>query len=425
MKNLALSVLSLLLAPIVCAQLPLPTATPAEQKIAWAEAAIKARPDHSQPYNDLAVAYVRRARETGDGSYYDRAESALQKSFQMTPDNLEGQKARLMILLGRGESARALDLARALNRKTPDDVLLYGFVADAAIELGDYGEAEQAAQWMLDIRPGNVPGLLRGAALRRLYGDTDGAMDFFSQAYQQMPPTQAEDMAWTLTRMADLQLSVGHIDAAENLLHSALQKFPGYYLALETLARVQTARQQPSEAVELLRQRNQNFPSAASRYALAGALERAGQAAEANAAYTEFERSARGAVPSGDNANRELIFYYLGHGHNPAEALRIARIEIANRHDLSTLDAYAWALYANGQYSEAEEQVRSALSVGVREATIFYHAGVIAAKLNDNSRAARYLKESLVLNPSSETSGAAREALEKLAPASATARAAK
>ena len=70
----------------------------------------------------------------------------------------------------------------------------------------------QAVQWMLDLRPGNVPALLRGAALRRLYGDTEGAMDFFSQAYQQMPPTQAEDMAWTLTQMADLQLSVGHID---------------------------------------------------------------------------------------------------------------------------------------------------------------------------------------------------------------------
>ena len=156
MKTFGLAVLSLLVAPIVCAQVPLNTATPAQQKIAWAEAAIKAHPDHSQPYNDLAVAYVRRARETADPGYYDQAETALQKSFQITPDNLEGQKARLMILLGRGEFARALGLAKALNKKTPDDVLLYGFIADAAIELGDYGDAEEAAQWMLDMRPGNV-----------------------------------------------------------------------------------------------------------------------------------------------------------------------------------------------------------------------------------------------------------------------------
>src|SRR4029077_2792709 len=98
---------------------------PAQQKISWAEAAIKAHPDHSQPYNDLAVAYVQRVRETSDSSYYVQAETILQKSFQIAPANLEGQKAAVMILLGRREFGKALGLAKALNKKTPDDVLLY------------------------------------------------------------------------------------------------------------------------------------------------------------------------------------------------------------------------------------------------------------------------------------------------------------
>ncbi|MGA8104658.1 MAG: tetratricopeptide repeat protein, partial [Candidatus Acidiferrales bacterium] len=222
MKTFGLVVLWFLVVPIVFAQGLLNTATPAQQKIAWAEAAIKAHPDHSQPYNDLAVAYVQRVRETADPSYYVQAETLVQKSFQITPDSREGQKARLMILLGRGEFTQALGLAKELNKKTPDDVLVYGFIGDAAIGLGDYSEAEEAAQWMLDMRPGNVPGLLRGATLRRLYGDTHGATDFFSQAYQQMAPTQTEELAWTLTQMADLQLSTGDMDGAEKLLHSAL-----------------------------------------------------------------------------------------------------------------------------------------------------------------------------------------------------------
>src|ERR1700683_4731568 len=120
MKTFGLAILTLLAAPIVLAQARLNTVTPAEQKIAWAEAAIKAHPDHSQPYNDLAVAYVQRVRETADPSYYLQAETSLQKSFQITPDNLEGQKARLMILLGRGEFGQALGLAKALNKGTPD-----------------------------------------------------------------------------------------------------------------------------------------------------------------------------------------------------------------------------------------------------------------------------------------------------------------
>jgi tetratricopeptide (TPR) repeat protein len=425
MKTFGLAVLALLAAPIVFAQAPLNTVTPAEQKIAWAEAAMKTHPDHSQPYNDLAVAYVQRVRETADPSYYVPAETSVQKSFQIAPDNLEGQKARLMILLGRGEFGQALGLAKALNKGTPDDVLVYGFIADAAIGLGDYGVAEDAVQWMLDMRPGNIPGLLRGAALRRLYGDMRGASDFYSQAYQQMAPTQTEELAWTLTQMADLQLSTGELDGAEKLLHSALQEFPGYYAALEGLARVQTARQHYSEAADLLRQRNLRFPTAASRYALAQALERADEATEAGLAYTDFVTTARPLMGASDNANGELISYYLGSGHDSAEALRIAQIEIARRHDVNTLDAYAWALSGNGRYQDAQKQIALALAVGVREAKIFYHAGTIAANLHDRALATRYLNESVQLDPSSESAEAARKALQELVPKSAPSRGAK
>jgi tetratricopeptide (TPR) repeat protein len=422
MKTFGLAVLSLFVIPMACAQLLPNTASPAQQKIVWAEAAIKTHPDRSQPYNDLAVAYAQRVRETADPSYYVQAETLLRKSFEITPDNLEGQKARLMILLGRGEFGQALGLAKALNKKTPDDVLLYGFIADAAIGLGDYADAEQATQWMLDMRPGNVPGLLRGAALRRLYGDAPGAVDFFSQAYQQMAPTQTEELAWTLTEMADLRLSSGDIDGAENLLHSALGRFPGYYAAMEGLARVRTAQRHDSEAVDLLRQRNQNLATAASRYALAQALERAGQTTEARLAYTDFATTARPLVTASENANHDLISYYLDREHHPAEALRIAQLEITKRHDVHTLDAYGWALYANGRYQEAQKQIAAAIAVGVREPRILYHAGVIAAKLHDDASAARYLNQSVELNPWSESAAAAREALQKLVPQSATAR---
>jgi tetratricopeptide (TPR) repeat protein len=425
MKILGFAVLSLLVAPIVYAQVPRDISTPAQHKISWAEAAIKAHPDRSQPYNDLAVACVQRVRETADPSYYAQAETALQKSFQITPDNLEGQKARITILLGRGDFVQAFVLAKALNKKTPDDVLLYGFIADAAIALGEYRDAEEAAQWMLDIRPGNVPGLLRGAALRRLYGDKQGATDFFSEAYQQMAPTQTEELAWTLTEMADLQLSMGDVDGADKLLHSAMQRFPGYYAALEVSGQVQTARQHYSEAVDLLRKRNLQFSTLSSRYALAQALERAGEANSAAAAYTDFVAIARSLIDKNDNANEELISYYLERGHDPAEALRIAQLEIAKRHDVNTIDAYAWALYNNGQYEEANRQIAKALAVGVREARMFYHAGVIAAQVHEDASASSYLKQSVDLNPWSESAASAREALEKLVPASPAARGAK
>jgi Tfp pilus assembly protein PilF len=131
------------------------------------------------------------------------------------------------------------------------------------------------------------------------------------------------------------------------------------------------------------------------------------------AAYSEFETKALSAMNTENNANKELVFYYLGPGKKPAEALRIAEQEAGKRHDVYTLDAYAWALCNNGRYDEAQKQISSALAVGISDAEMLYHAGVIAEKHREYNSAVRYLKGSLELDPSSEVSREARDALSK------------
>ena len=357
--------------------------TPAEQKMAWAENTIQKDPNKFQAYNQLALACVRRVRETSSPDYYAQAEEAVKKSLHLAPGNFEAQKVRVSILLGRQEFAQALEQARALNRKAPDDLLAYGYIAEAAIGLGDYDEAEKAAQWMLDLRPGNVPGLIEGASLRKLYGDIDGALDFLNQAYQQTPPNEVEAAAWLLTEMADLQLAAGRVEVAEKLFDQALAAFPGYYRAIEGMARARTARRQYAAAAETLLERNRSFPTLRSLYQVAEALDRAGRSAEASAAYADFERQARPRIESADNANRELVFYYAEHAHKPAEALRIARLEVRRRHDVLTLDAYAWALYVNGEYAEAQAQMGKALAVGIRDRELSDHAGRIGTQKSE------------------------------------------
>src|SRR5262249_14796290 len=96
--------------------------SPAQNAVAAAQAQIKRYPALSQGYNDLARALVHRGRETGSPDYYNEASNAVQDSLRLEPDNFEGQKARVMILLGRHEYAAALDLARKLNKRIPDDI---------------------------------------------------------------------------------------------------------------------------------------------------------------------------------------------------------------------------------------------------------------------------------------------------------------
>jgi Flp pilus assembly protein TadD len=84
-----------------------------------------------------------------------------------------------------------------------------------------------------------------------------------------------------------------------------------------------------------------------------------------------------------DNSNRELVAYYVDRAKDPAKALAVARREIARRHDIFTLDSYAWALAANGDYAEAEKQIQAALAVGVKDPAILRHAEAIALHLQE------------------------------------------
>jgi tetratricopeptide (TPR) repeat protein len=185
--------------------------SPAEQSIAAANRLIAKNGKDFEAYNALALALSRRARETSDVSFYTQGEDALKKSFEISPGNFDGERTAVWILLGKHEFPAALEKAKELNKQMPDDIMLYGFLTDANVELGNYDAAEQAAQWMLNLRPGNMPGITRAAYLRELFGDFDGALDLMNMAYQSTPPNETEDRAWILSQIGHLQLLSGKI----------------------------------------------------------------------------------------------------------------------------------------------------------------------------------------------------------------------
>ncbi len=389
-------------------------ASPAERSIELARQSIDKAPASAAGHVELAMALARRARETSDPAFYAGAEKAIAEALERDPQSFEALRARAWVLLGQHRFAEARELAEVLNKRIPDDVMVYGFLTDANVELGDYDRAEKACQWMLNLRPGNVPAVTRAAYLRELFGDVEGALELMAQALDSTPASELEDHAWILTQMAHLRLLTGKAGEAERLLDQALAAFPGYHYALAQVAKARAAQGRHADAAALLQQRYEAAPHPENLYDLAAALERAGRRTEARAAFAEFERKALQETRGPDNANRELVFYYADHAHRPAEALDVARREIARRRDVHTLDAYAWALYRSGSFAAAGEAMAKALSVGVRDASILYHAGAIAAKLGERATAAERLRQSLELNPVSDVAADARRALERL-----------
>jgi tetratricopeptide (TPR) repeat protein len=364
-------------------------ATPAEMAIKQAVGNIEKQPSYYSHYNALAMAYARRARETADTALYAKAEEAVRKSFAIAPDNFEGLKVETFLQLERHEYARALEGAAKLNKRVPDDLSVYGYLVDANVELGNYKDAIDAAQWMLNLRPGNVGGLIHAAYLRELHGNLAGALELMQMAYAATSPEETEDRAWMLAQTSHLELVSGDVVKAETYATAALHAFPDYHFALAALARVRLAQGRYDDAVNLLRQRYQAAPHTENLYQLAEAQELAGQNEDAEASFRKFEAQSRAESELPDNSNRELVAYYVDHAKDSAKALAVARREIARRHDVFTIDSYAWALAAAGDYAEADKQIHAALALGVKDPTVLRHAETIGLHLRESDTPAR------------------------------------
>jgi len=375
------------------------TPTPAERLIAEAERRVEVTPEDPAALTTLALAYTRRARETADPAWYARAIERLDAALERAPGDFAAARARAWALLGQHAFARALQAAEALNARFPDDVATYALLVDANVELGRYPAAEAAAQWMLDLRPGNIPGLTRAAYLREIYGDVDGSLDLMLQALARTAPAETEERAWLLTQVSHLQLNAGRVALAERAVDDALALFPDYHYALHQLARVREAQGRHAEALDAHRRHVAKAPHPENRLWLARALQRAGQAAEADEEFARFAAAARAEADNEDNANRELVDWLAHEGKDPAAALVLAEREYARRQDVQTRVAFAWALHCNGRDEAAWQQAQAALAIGNRDPLLLYRAGLIATAVGARTQAKTLLRDALTLAP--------------------------
>jgi len=351
--------------------------TPAERAIEQAERWIDRKPDQPRSHAALAMAFARRARETAEMDYYERGHEALARAFELDPESLEAARAKAWLLLGQHRFAEGLKVAEAVQKRVPDDLLTYAMIADAAVELGDYTKAEETVQWMLDLRPGSVPALTRGAYLRELFGNIPGAIDWMGAAYRRVRATETEDRAWILTHMAHLERLQGNLAPAGRWAEQALEIFPGYHYALAQLAKVRETEGKLEEAVRLWTEHYEVAPHPENLFYLAKAKYRLGDREEALRMMGEFESLALEESENEDNANRDLVLYYVDYANQPAEALALAKRETERRQDVLTLDAYAWALFSAGQVEAARDVIDEVMAVGVVDPELLAHAEII------------------------------------------------
>ncbi|HEY0759575.1 MAG TPA: tetratricopeptide repeat protein [Acidisarcina sp.] len=390
---------------------PLQVLSPAQQRIDVARRHISADPKRLQSYNDLATAYLSRARESADPRFLKDAQQTLDQSLAIDGGDFSLQKTQVAIMLARHQFTQAKVRAAELNRRTPDDVMTYGYLAEADLALGDYPEAEKSIQWMMNMLPNNRPALLLGARLRAIYGDPEGALEFLNLAFSQVPAAETEELAYIANQIASVQIDAGKADAAQPVLERAEKLFPYYWSTTENLARVRIAQHRPKDAVTLLTSAAQIDPDPHELFLLAEAQTAAGQSPQASTSYAVFESRAGNSAIHYEDAACDLVLLKARSSATVRQALTLAESERKTRHDVSTLDAYAWALHQNGRSAEAEAVIQKAIALGAQSAQIFNHAGHIARQLQHLTEASRYFELSMRAEPTSDYASDSRDAI--------------
>ena len=369
---------------------------PVDTDIRAAQERLRADADDLAARVELAAAFLRKARTTGDPAYYDRVERLTGGVLEEQPDDLVTMLLRGSVLLSQHRFEDALELGRRALDLAPSNPTALGITVDALNELGRYDEALDATQAMVDVRP-DLPSLARVSFARELRGDLAGAVLAMSQAVS-AGSSEPLDVAFAQTQLGNLLLLSGDPEGAADAYEAALAAAPEVVAARAGQARLAVAEGDPARAADLLAEAVARNPLPELAIAHADALEGAGRADEAADARELVDVLFTLQSEAGVTVELELALFLADQGRAD-EAVELAEQAVERRPNVAAWDALAWASFRAGDLSRAVEAVERSTALGSVDPLIRYHAAEIAAADGDEAAAAGHLQVVLDTNP--------------------------
>jgi tetratricopeptide (TPR) repeat protein len=380
---------------------PAPGATALDGRIAALQDTLRAEPavGAGRAATLLADAYLQKARETGDPSWYPKAETLFAQALDEEPNDADALAGMGTLDLARHRFADALTWGERAREANPWHAPTRGVIVDALVELGRYDEAVIAAQEMVDLRP-DLASYARVSYLRELHGDRAGAIAAMEQAAV-AGAAYPENVAWARAQLGLLRLHGGDRRGADREFAAALAVLPGYVPAVVGQARVDAASGDLDAALVGFADAATRLPSAEHAAAYGDALAAVGRDQEAAAQYAVVEAIQQLQADAGVDVDLELALFRADQGdpEDAAAAAAQARTIVAERPSVTAWQTLAWAAFKSGDLDEAGEAIAQALRLGGNDPRLLFHAGAIAAARGERDAAIGYLDAALTANP--------------------------
>jgi tetratricopeptide (TPR) repeat protein len=386
-----------------------------DRTIAAMDARLAKNPNDARAAFGLADALIRETRVTGNAGLAMRAESVLLGVLKSDPQSYNARKMLGAVYLSQHRFRDAIREAERCRAARPTDAWIYGVLGDAHLELGEYPDAFAAFDHMTSLRP-NAASYARASYARELKGDLAGALQAMTMATEATSAQDPESLAWHHAQLGHLYFDMGRLADAEREFAHAEFAFPGHPFAADGLARVKAARGDYAGALDIVTSQLATAPTPAIA-ALAGDLLTAlGRTDEAERQY----RLAEAAWTSDAPEPSKLARFLADHGRRAGDAVRMAEQASADRHDIFTDDALAWACFRAGDLEKARAASVQARRTGSRDREILYHAAAIALASGHAGDARRLVDSALSGSPHFDlVSAPAAAALQRTLTASA------
>ena len=400
---------------------PRPELVPTEESIRLFESRVKKNPKDFRSRTALGRLYMRQAKESDDFSGFGRAERAFRAALELEPAYTPARSYLASCLAAQHKFAEAVRLSRQVLEESPKSTLDLATLGDASLEMGEYAEARRAYDRLAE-RGRTAAVLVRLARLEELNGEPDKALGLIRDALKQHREAGGLEsrLAWYEWRLGKLLFENGRLDEAERRFLAALEADPDDAQSLVSLGRVLAAKGDFDGSLSRLKRAVELSPEPPFFAALGDVHAKMGDEANAKK-YLDLAEAGMAEEAkdpdSGSAHRREVSLFLSAHDRDPEKALELARAELAARRDIHTHDALAWALYRNERYGQAKESIQKALELGTKDATLYFHAGMIHLALGERDRAREFLTRALDTNPHFSLRGAdeARAALKTLA----------
>ena len=352
--------------------------------------------DHAQ----LARLHLQRAPVGGtEDADLAQAETHARRSLALrTAHNGEALQILASALMGRHRFAEAREVAARFLAMDSTSRTARSLLGEIQLELGAYPDAAGTFGSLLTVRGefGVAPRYARWEEIRGRPAEARrllrNALDLAAERHG-MPRSQ---LAWFHWRLGDLALRQGRPDEAQRELEAGLALAPEDHRLLDGMARVALTRGRWREAIDFGERAIAQTLDPVTLGLLSVSWEMLGDSARS----AEYERSMDAAVAQQPNGlDRQWAMLRLDRGREVEAVLAKAREEVRNRPDIYAWDLLGWALYRSGDIHQALDASAKALAMGTRDASLFFHAGMIAAAAGDTAPARARLREALEINP--------------------------